>query len=137
MGDASFVVRTLLGSCVSITLWHARRQFGAMSHFLLSSRSPLNRTGAVGVERRRSGTELDGKYADEVLVLMLDQLKDAGIKGIECQAKIFGGGNMFAHRRMEDHLDIGKKNGEPPACCCIHTTSRLCRKTCMAMATAR
>lgn len=112
VGDASFVVRTLLGSCVSITLWHPRRQYGAMSHFLLSTRRPANPVSPVGVERRQRGTDLDGKYADEVLVLMLDQLKDAGIKATECQAKIFGGGNMFPHRRLDDHLNIGKRNGE-------------------------
>jgi chemotaxis protein CheD len=109
VGDSGFVVRTLLGSCVSITLWHPRYQYGAMSHFLLSSRGSAS---PVGVERRKRGTDLDGKYADEVLVLMLEQLKAAGVNITECQAKIFGGGNMFPNRRTEDHLNIGKKNGE-------------------------
>ena len=34
-GDARHRISTLLGSCVSITLWHPQLQVGAMSHFLL------------------------------------------------------------------------------------------------------
>lgn len=38
VGDARYRIRTVLGSCVSITLWHRRLRIGAMSHFLLSER---------------------------------------------------------------------------------------------------
>lgn len=109
VGDDNFVVRTLLGSCVSITLWHPGRKFGAMSHFLLSTRPTAPRQIQ---ERRQRGTELDGKYADEVLMLMLRELRESDIPVEQCQAKVFGGGNMFPHRRQEDTLNIGKKNGE-------------------------
>lgn len=109
VGDDNFVVRTLLGSCVSITLWHPRRKFGAMSHFLLATRPQATRTGP---ERRQGGTALDGKYADEVLMLMLQELRESDIPVEQCQAKVFGGGNMFPQRRQEDTLHIGKKNGE-------------------------
>jgi chemotaxis receptor (MCP) glutamine deamidase CheD len=50
VGDASYRVRTLLGSCVSITLWHLRLKIGAMSHFLLGSSA------------RVPGAELDARY---------------------------------------------------------------------------
>ena len=109
VGDDSFVVRTLLGSCVSITLWHPRKRFGAMSHFLLATRPA---TEIARPERRQHASSLDGKYADEVLVLMLRELREAGIAPEQCQAKIFGGGNMFPARRQEDMLNIGKRNGE-------------------------
>ncbi len=118
VGDDTFQVRTLLGSCVSITLWHPRTHFGAMCHFLLSTRPAQ----AQAMDRRkdsvRSGpdrrgpTELDGKYADEVMQLMLRELRQNGIDPHECQAKVFGGGNMFPNRRMEDQLNVGRKNGE-------------------------
>ncbi len=109
VGDSNFIVRTLLGSCVSITLWHPRMKFGAMCHFLLSAR-PNSRT-ATDAERR-AGSELQGKYANEVLQLMIRELKLANILIEQCQAKIFGGGNMFPQRRLEDSLNIGKQNGE-------------------------
>lgn len=38
VGDARYRIRTVLGSCVSITLWHRPLRIGAMSHFLLSER---------------------------------------------------------------------------------------------------
>ncbi len=109
VGDSGFMVRTLLGSCVSITLWHPQYRFGAMCHFLLSTRPKPNTTDA---DRRNPAQELDGKYADEVLLLMLRQLREAKISPEQCQAKIFGGGNMFPQRRLDDSLNIGKKNGE-------------------------
>lgn len=102
VGDSSFMVRTLLGSCVSITLWHARMRYGAMCHFLLSSR-PKNKVRT---------DELNGRFADEVLGLMLRELEQADVPVRQCQAKIFGGGNMFPHLGVNDTLNIGKQNGE-------------------------
>jgi chemotaxis protein CheD len=111
VGDARFKVRTLLGSCVSMVLWHPRLQYGAMSHFLLSSRQPGE---VIGIGRRGAFNvaELDGKYADEALELMLFELRKATVPVHECVAKIFGGGNMFPHQQTSDKLNVGKKNGE-------------------------
>jgi chemotaxis protein CheD len=117
VGDDSFQVRTLLGSCVSITLWHPKRRFGAMCHFLLSTRPAAaldmdRRKANRPANERRSPTALDGKYADEVMLLMMQELRQNEIPVEQCQAKVFGGGNMFPNRRMEDNLNVGKKNGE-------------------------
>jgi chemotaxis protein CheD len=104
VGDASYRIRTLLGSCVSITLWHPERRIGAMSHFLLSSR------GAAGLGER-SG-ELDGRYAEEATSLMLRDLAREHVAPHECQAKLFGGGNMFPRHARTTALNVGQKNGE-------------------------
>ncbi len=96
VGDASFRVRTLLGSCVSITLWHPRSAVGAMSHFLLPGRSPNG--------------EPDARYAEDALALMLAELRGCGVRGSECEAKIFGGGDMFPGQRRSG-LSIGQQNG--------------------------
>lgn len=95
-GDASFRVRTLLGSCVSIVLWHPRTRVGAMSHFLL----PARPRGALP----------DGRYGDDAMVLMLTELKLHGVRGRDCEAKIFGGGDMFPHQ-WRDGPSIGERNG--------------------------
>lgn len=108
VGGAGFQVRTLLGSCVSIVLWHQRLRFGAMSHYLLPSR-PGRSTLPHEFEAAR---QLDGKYADEVLRLMAKKLCDAKIPLAECHARIFGGGNMFPDRSIINQFDIGLKNGE-------------------------
>ncbi|NHZ91499.1 chemotaxis protein CheD [Massilia sp. CCM 8733] len=96
VGDAECRVRTLLGSCVSITLWQPQARIGAMSHFLLPGRS--------------KGTEPDARYGNDALDLMLAGLRAQGVEGSACQAKIFGGGNMFPSRRSA-HPAIGMQNG--------------------------
>jgi len=100
VGDERHLLRTLLGSCVSITLWHPTRKIGAMSHFLLPGR------------RVRMPAAPDGRYADEALLLMQNALAQRDIRLPECQAKLFGGGDMFPHQRPAHGLLIGQKNGE-------------------------
>lgn len=83
-GDESTRIRTLLGSCVSITLWHPQRRIGGMCHYMLPSRGG-----------RRTGTP-DGRYADEVMQLFLCEVVATGTEPAEYEVKLFGGGNMFA-----------------------------------------
>jgi chemotaxis protein CheD len=95
-------VRTLLGSCVSITLWHPRRRIGAMSHFVLADRG-----GA------RRGTP-DARYGNEALALMMAELALLKVAPEECEGKIFGGGDMFPEQasRMAGMAGVGRRNGE-------------------------
>lgn len=102
VGDAAFQVRTILGSCVSITLWHPVARVGGMSHFLLPTRSSVSHT-------IRS---LDGHYGDEALTLMCQDLQALGVDPRQCQAKLFGGGNMFPGREHADGMRVGRRNGE-------------------------
>ena len=97
-GNAKHRVRTLLGSCVSITLWHPVHKYGAMSHFLLSARNAPPGT-------------LDARYGEEALCLMLRELRRAQVAPGECVGKIFGGGNMFPEIGS-DLPNVGRRNGE-------------------------
>ena len=99
VGDAQYRVHTLLGSCVSITLWHARWHVGAMSHFLLAERGSHSRYGA-----------LDGRYGGEALVLMERDLAARGIAAADCEARLFGGADMFPGNACSLH--VGRRNGE-------------------------
>lgn len=101
VADAGFQIRTILGSCVSITLWHPVSRIGGMSHFLLPTR------GNQVLEH-----ELDGRYGDEALLLMFKDLKAAGINHKHCQAKVFGGGNMFPGHTHASKITVGQRNGE-------------------------
>src|SRR5487761_2044785 len=67
VGAAGCRIRTLLGSCVSVTLWHPVMRIGAMSHFLLAERSG----GRV--------FEIDGRYGEEAMWLMLRELVRADV----------------------------------------------------------
>ncbi|MDM5177568.1 chemotaxis protein CheD [Massilia sp. DJPM01] len=97
VGDAQLRLRTLLGSCVSITLWHPASRIGAMSHFLLPGRS--------------RGVLPDARYGNDALDLMLAGLREQGVAASECQAKVFGGGDMFPGRLLQRPA-IGMQNGE-------------------------
>jgi len=101
VANADYQLRTILGSCVSITLWHPVARMGGMSHFLLPTR------GAVA-----TGQELDGRYGDEALQQMIKELKQAGVAPTGCQAKIFGGGNMFPDHQHAGAINVGQRNGE-------------------------
>lgn len=101
VANADYQIRTILGSCVSITLWHPAMRIGGMSHFLLPSR---------GGEAKHQ--LLDGRYGDEALQLMLNNLKQYGISPSECQGKIFGGGDMFPDQTREGTINVGQRNGE-------------------------
>lgn len=100
VGDASYRVRTLLGSCVSITLWHPRLKIGAMSHFLLGSSG------------RGPDAELDARYGEDVMCLMLQELERSKVTPSECRGKIFGGANMFPGQMRSTAASVGQKNGE-------------------------
>lgn len=90
-------IGTLLGSCVSVTLWSPTQFTGGMCHILLPARE------------RSNGTPLDGRYADESMELFANELRIHQIKPASCQAKLFGGGNMFPGTQA---MDIGQRNIE-------------------------
>jgi len=104
VGDARRQVHTLLGSCVSITLWHRARRVGAMSHFMLAQRHPGRPRGADDA--------LDARYGPEALALMLRGLAALGVRGADCEAKLFGGGSMFPGQGVEASPSVGRSNGD-------------------------
>lgn len=109
VGDASHRIRTVLGSCVSVTLWCPLLRVGAMSHFLLASRGAGKRLDEVhGLDLQ----SLDGRYGDEALRLMLHELARRKVVPAQCQGKIFGGGNMFPAQKVDGVVAVGRRNGE-------------------------
>lgn len=97
LSDHYHVLRTTLGSCVSIILWHPARKIGVMSHFMLPAASDDDQ------EQR------DGRYGDAAMDMMLEKLASVKVKPSECQAKILGGGRMFSGKGT---FSIGTKNGK-------------------------
>ena len=95
-GDSDTRIRTLLGSCVSITIWHPALKVGGMCHFLLPSR-PANAAHAKG------------RYLDGAMELFAENIAKTGRNIKEFQCKAFGGGNMF-RERVDNVEVIGEKN---------------------------
>jgi chemotaxis protein CheD len=115
VGDADYRIRTLLGSCVSITLWHPARRIGAMSHFLLSRRGPATVPALfapLAPHLPHPLEVMDARYGEEAMDLMLAELRRARVAPDECQGKIFGGGNMFPQLQRNEVMNVGHRNGE-------------------------
>lgn len=88
-GDENTRIRTILGSCVAITLWHPRRRIGGMCHYMLPNRA------------RARDVALDGRYADEAMALLIKEIQGSKSQPREFEAKLFGGGRMFNHGYCE------------------------------------
>ncbi|WP_116809327.1 chemotaxis protein CheD [Steroidobacter cummioxidans] len=91
-------IRTLLGSCVSITMWHPRLKIGGMCHYMLPQR------GAGGT----ASSAAEGNYADEAMQMFLRELRNAGTRPKEYIVKMFGGGCMFVD--SSEARDVSARN---------------------------
>ncbi|ULA66068.1 MAG: putative chemoreceptor glutamine deamidase CheD 3 [Nitrospira sp.] len=100
-GHANTRIKTILGSCVAITMWHPVLRIGGMCHYLLPAR-----------EKEVSG-ELDGRYGMEALQLFVREMARRATAVQEYEVKIFGGGNMFpSFGKKGPALEIGARNIE-------------------------
>lgn len=86
-GDANTRIRTLLGSCVSITMWHPTRLIGGMCHYMLP----------YGSQKKISPRQykLDGRYADEAMLMFFQEAIRHDTDPKKYVVKVFGAGNMF------------------------------------------
>ena len=92
-------LRTLIGSCVAITLWHPRRRIGGMCHYLLPSRT------------RSPGTPRDGKFGDEAIGMLVDALKRAGTRPQDYEAHLYGGADTMPNVERAMRY-VGERNIE-------------------------
>lgn len=101
-GEGRTRVRTLLGSCVAISVWHPRLKIGGLCHYMLPGRG-----GHHGMHRA-----LDGRYADEAMLLFAREMRAAGTTPREYDAKLFGGGRMFANgcEVCRSGMDVPNRN---------------------------
>ncbi|MBI5439097.1 MAG: chemotaxis protein CheD [Nitrosomonadales bacterium] len=104
-GDSNTRIRTVLGSCVSIAVWHPLLRIGGMSHSLLPSRG---NSGNPNLAK----TPLDGHYADEAIGLLLREIGKRHTRPAEYQVKLFGGGNMFRQPLSERAFNVAGSNIE-------------------------
>lgn len=99
-GERDTRIRTLLGSCVAVTVWHPGLLLGGMCHYMLP-KHPAGKRGAP-----------DGRYADEAMELMMREIRNAGTRPSEYQVKLFGGGHMFSACQAVSEDHVGAKNIE-------------------------
>jgi len=94
-GDRDTRIRTILGSCVSITMWHPKLLIGGMCHYMLASNP------------QRKIHHLDGKYGEDAILMFFQEAIRHNTNPKDYIVKIFGGGNMFPKHRA--HLPCETK----------------------------
>lgn len=94
-GERGDRLDTLLGSCVAIILTDPRRTIGAMCHIVHAGPSA-------------SSAPASATYADVALATMYRLLRDRGIDPTQCEAYLYGGGNMFPD--LLSHGHVGERN---------------------------
>jgi chemotaxis protein CheD len=98
-GATGATVKTLLGSCIAITLWHPKRGLGGMCHFLLPTRP-----------RAPQGV-LDGRFGDEALMLLASEIKRSGTKTQDYEVHLYGGADTMPDQ-AKVKFNIGERNVE-------------------------
>lgn len=92
-------LKTLLGSCVAILVWHPERGFGGMCHYLLPSR------------QRRPDEALDGRYGDEAMALLQQGMQRCGTRSEDYQAHLYGGADTLPDG-VTMKFNVGERNIE-------------------------
>jgi len=92
-------LRTLLGSCVAVTLWNPKLRIGGMCHYLLPSRT------------RPANTPRDGKFGDEALGMLVDAIKRTGSKPTDFEAHLYGGADTMPDLERSMRY-VGERNIE-------------------------
>jgi len=92
-------LRTLLGSCLAVTLWHPERKLGGMCHFLLPTRT------------RTPSEPLDGRYGDEALEAMVRLLRATGTDPKDYHAHLYGGADTMPEGSALK-FNVGERNIE-------------------------
>ena len=90
----SSVVRSVLGSCVSVCLWDTKTKFGGVNHFLYPATNDKNQATA--------------KFGNVATLALVRMMEEAGCRTQDIVAQIFGGG--YPEGRSGDN--VGKKNVE-------------------------
>lgn len=98
-GKLAAKVRTLLGSCVAVTVWHPVLHLGGMCHFLLPTRT------------RQPDQPRDGRYGDEALELMVEAMQRNGTAPGHYEAHLYGGADTIPDRAGVK-FNVGERNIE-------------------------
>ena len=95
-GQSPERILTVLGSCISITVWVPSKKCGGMCHFVIS---------------RAAGAPVppDAKYCEDAIGALLQKLGEIGVPPSRCEVKMTGGAEMFP----TGGLSVGESN----VCC--------------------
>lgn len=81
-GEGETRIRTTLGSCVSVTLWHPGLKLGGLCHYMLPGQAYSNEPP-------------NARYGRDAVQLLLAEVHRHGTRVEDYHAKLFGGASMF------------------------------------------
>lgn len=87
VGDNELTLVTTLGSCIAACIYDPVLKIGGMNHFML----PESTNGGDW-----AGVSSSARYGNYAMEHLINELLKAGASKHNLQAKIFGGGEMFA-----------------------------------------
>ncbi len=98
-------VVTVLGSCVSVIMYHRRLRVGSICHAVMPT---------ITQPMKKSAPSPDVfQYVDSSMEWMLERFKKMGIKPKDLDVKIFGGSEIFYDsKRQGKSVSVGSKNVE-------------------------
>lgn len=102
VGKGTFLVSTLLGSCVSACLWDPVAHIAGMNHFLLANRR-------YAKDMPVSITEA-GRYGINAMELMINDMIHLGADRRRLHAKAFGGGAVLDMVSKNNFNCVGNVN---------------------------
>lgn len=82
-GYSPKVIKTLLGSCVAITVWHKKLKIGGMCHYLMAEKN-----------EKVNSTDNLYKYGNHSLKYLYQQMS-AFSSANEYEINLYGGSNMY------------------------------------------
>jgi len=103
ISDKPTIVKTVLGSCISLTMFNSRLRVGAICHGMLPDCNEMNGPNCACIEGYR--------YVDCSIRNMLEEMHSLGILNEEIEVKIFGGADMFKTvRGRPNSINVGEQN---------------------------
>ncbi|HDH11215.1 MAG TPA: chemotaxis protein CheD [Nitrospirae bacterium] len=98
------LVSTVLGSCISVTMFNSRFKIGAISHGMLPLCKSMNSCAGECHE--------SFKYVDCSIRRMIKMFNTYGIKSGEIEVKLFGGADVLGSGNVGNIMSVGGMNIE-------------------------
>ena len=94
--SGTYLITTVLGSCIAVCLWDPRLKVGGMNHYKL----PLwNGDGLPSP-----------KFGNIAIIKLIEKMLEMGSSKRDLKAKVFGGGAVI--RSSSGFLNVGERNIE-------------------------
>ncbi len=96
--DKNTLITTILGSCISICVWHPEAQIGGMCHFKLSGKKYI------------PSTEANHGYGYDAIQYLVNKINSSGFNKDDFIISIYGGSSILPASSNLDKSNIGEKN---------------------------